>query len=213
MAIQSPIGSGISLGEFLVTLLDAVNRSMELNGDEFIHVDDYDGGKSLTLNPAIAELLGGSLDGIQKWVVVEIMKIEAVDTSEDDDDNPTQWTYKGQIVRPSTETLGYGDGSTRFTSNGGTGGWVRLCECTKEDDWVNVYNFREYKNDGAGMQGNGVNHDGSSYPENVKMTDLMVGELYPAMEVTKWKTDDEGNRRRIIEYWVNSPNGEDGTCT
>lgn len=48
MTIPTPNGSGMGLMEFLELLRKAVNRSFELNGDDSIHVESFDGGRNLS---------------------------------------------------------------------------------------------------------------------------------------------------------------------
>ena len=195
MAIPPLSGSGMGLGEFLELLRKGVNRSFELRGDDSIHVTSYDGGRNLSFagNTTVEES--------SSWVVVEIDSSDD-GTSNDSDGNPTQWKYKGYIVRPKMNTKGYGSGS-----------WVRVeIEPPSSPIEVDIFNFREYMNDGSGIQGNGINHDGSSYPENVKMVPLQKGEIYPAMRVSRLESKKGEEDKQTFEYWVNSENGEDGTC-
>ena len=134
---------------------------------------------------------------------MQITSKSAVSASNDSDGNPTQWKYEGQVLQPSSSKYGYE-------------GWIPAVFTDENGDAVtnivDIFNFREINNDGTGIQGNGINHDGTAYPTNVKMIDLLVDEIYPALKVTKTKIDKSGEEERIYEYWVNSPNGEDGTC-
>ena len=126
-------------------------------------------------------------------VVVQITEKTEVSTSNDDDGNPTQWTYRAKRVLKTAS---------------GYAGWVSA-DTQRGAPELQTYNFREYLNDGDGRQGNGVNHDGTDYPVGFRMQSLEVGGIYPGMEVVA----PDGSGGSVVEYWVWQANGEDGTCT
>ena len=181
MSIPPLNGSGLGLGEFLELLRQGVNRSYDLQGDDYIQVSDFDGGRNLRFVPEGS----ASATPWPVWVVVQITEKDS-GSQPDDDGNPTQWKYKGQVLQPVPNKNGY-EGWEVMPSTG-----RRIVAPT-----VDIYNFREINNDGDGIQGNGINHDGSSYPANVKMIDLGVNEIYPALKVTKSKVDGSGEGTRV----------------
>ena len=63
MAIPTPNGSGMGLGEFLELLRRGVNRSLELNGDDSINVEQFDGGRNLSFVGAEKKQFFGKITG------------------------------------------------------------------------------------------------------------------------------------------------------
>ena len=82
-----------------------------------------------------------------------------------------------------------------------TGGWLA--------DWItplSCYNLIEYGNSGVGVQGNGVDVDGTDFPATFALQPCPVGTLVLMYTVRRSISEN-------IEYWFQYESGIDGTCT
>lgn len=101
--------------------------------------------------------------------------------------NPVQWTYTF---------------AEAYKATGGYGGWATLTGGRTGT----AYNYLEEANTATQTRyGNGVAHDGD-YLETYAMQPFQP--LYPVKVTKVWPADGTAE-----EYWLNYPNGEDGTCS
>lgn len=114
-----------------------------------------------------------------------------VAASNDTNGNPTQWIYTASEAYKSD--VGYAAWTVKAAEDGFTG---------------NCYNFSENTNDGTGVQGNGIDHDGSGYPSTFSMQPIPIPQFVPGYLVSA--PDGAGI---ALEAWVNWVNGEDGECS
>jgi hypothetical protein len=185
----------MGLGQYLERLRMAVNRSVEVRGDQDILVQQTDGGVSLKLNrdrvvtspirwfkvTAIAEHVGGGGT-----------------PARDSSGNTVIWDYT------VTEQF------KRFRAHGdfdGTSPWQDLT-----DGFVGTaYNHEETDNTASGsapQQSTGVIH-GGSYPSTWNMTPLKIGAVYPGVLVDVVDNLGVVDDQEILLF---GPTGEDGTC-
>jgi hypothetical protein len=98
-----------------------------------------------------------------------------------------QWSYS--VKRTSKTATGYSNWSGTGTA-------------------FTAYNSMEYINDGSGVEGNGVDIDGTDFPTGFSIQPIPAGSpvLIHKLDILNGGEPDE-------EYWFCVPNGIDGTCT
>lgn len=101
-------------------------------------------------------------------------------------DSTNRWTYS--FVEVVKKTAGYGGWSTR---TGGRTGTAR--------------NMFEDMNDGAGIEGNGINVDGTDFPAGFKMQPVPAGTVVMVYRVLEASAGAQ-------EFWFDFVNAVDGTC-
>jgi len=101
-----------------------------------------------------------------------------------------QWTYSWVEVEKTS--AGYGGWTTRDEGRSGT------------DD---AYNRAEDMNDGADLEGNGVDVDGADFPAGFAVQPAPTGSIV-LMEAVHFPLDGEA----AVEYWFTHENAIDGTC-
>lgn len=88
MTVQNPIGTGMSLGDFLEILREAVNRSYDLTSDGSIHVNQHSSGRliSAVQTPVVffAAIIGWTDFGDSKKRWKYMWKEVDIDGAEDD---------------------------------------------------------------------------------------------------------------------------------
>ncbi len=117
----------------------------------------------------------GGQTGEDLWFVAKITGATA--------GNPNQWSYSW--TRQKLTTSGY----TGWTDDEQTGN-------------ANAYNLSEVMNDGAGLEGNGVDIDGADFPAGFELMPVPVGAFV-------WMRAVKG---ALTEYWFQYENGIDGEC-
>ena len=117
------------------------------------------------------------------------------DTSvEDANGMPVRWTYTVY------EVVKTGRGYSAWTQKSDGGEYAG-----------DGFNFAEDQNTGTGIQGNGVDHDGSNYKTTFNMSPLSIGHIYPGVVISAPFSFNSKNMIEL-EAWVWGMNGEDGTC-
>jgi hypothetical protein len=187
----------MALGQYLERLRMAVNRSVEIRGDQDILVQQTDGGTNLKLNRVNVIKATSPI----RWFEVTALSTykgghgqSAVDRS----GNPVIWNYS--VKEKFKRHRAHGDFD-------GTGPWQDLT-----DGFVGTaYNHEETNNTASTsdpQQSTGVVH-GGSYPSTWDMTPLKIGAIYPGVLV------DVVDNLGVVEdqeIWLWGPTGEDGQC-
>ena len=98
------------------------------------------------------------------------------------------------------------------TNNGGSVRWN-----VWENGWKgHAYNMMEHNNDGEGVQGHGVDIDGSAYPNTFTMQPVPIGTIVAGWIFERQNFVDigvsHGIARPTNEVWFCIPNADDGTC-
>lgn len=167
-------------------------------------------------DPLTAENLRAGVPGINEilkmwpWVLDSLRRVDQL--FDDRNPSPFKFIFPGKILATTQ------DGTNRWKydiieqakASKGYGGWADGGRV------VVARNLVENQNDGAGVEGNGVDHDGADIG-NFDIVPAPVDCIVWVHEVSFIPTDDPDSPTddpldAIIEYWFQYENADDGTC-
>lgn len=205
-----PLQPDQPLLEWLDDIRRAANRGAIAEGGSGISVSQSADGRVISMDKALGLDSSSIVSQLRVFRINSSTPISGSgDASESDDDNgnPTQWTYSVSLVRKA---------KAGYSRKGRTdmGAWV------VSDPFVGIgYNFLEDLNTGIGQLQNGVNHDNSSgYPATWAMQPLQNESIHPGMVIEVGVEPDtppregESSVKVVRECWLMPYSGEDGTC-
>lgn len=205
-----PLQPDQPLLEWLDDIRQAANRGAIAEGGSGISVSQSADGRVISMDKTSGLDSSSIISQLRVFRINSSTPIPGTgDASESDDDNgnPTQWTYSVSLVRKAK--AGYSMKGTNDRE-----AWV----VSGSFDGTG-YNFLEDSNTGVGQLQNGVNHDNSSgYPANWKMQPLQKGSIHPGMVIEVGVEPDtppregESSVKVVRECWLMPYSGEDGTC-
>jgi hypothetical protein len=178
----------------IVLMTDSDRREM-IRIKSFVDSLTGDGLSNTPYGAAIAAQVARGSSGSSErprppFTFFEITDATAIDASNDQWDNPTQWTYAvKEVVKTAVGYDGWNDKTDGWTGDG--------------------FNFAEIGNTGTGRQGNGVDHDGTDYIEWWNMEAVGTGLILPGV-ILNVVVDNTNTQEGW--FWP-FPNGEDGTCS
>tara|TARA_Y100000310_G_C20588352_1_gene766621 strand:- start:629 stop:1252 length:624 start_codon:yes stop_codon:yes gene_type:complete len=199
------LGSGMALGQYLERLRMAVNRSVEIRGDQDILVQQSDGGVNISLNPRVANVIPASVRWFRVTAVAAYSDVNGP-VNDGNNDDPVMWVYTVTEVFKRFLAHAVADFTPTSTT---TGPWRTLTGGIVDGTAYNVFETFNTKKTDEPQQATGVIH-GNDFPSTFDMTPLKLDAVYPG--VVQNVLDDAGvvfNTEILI--W--GPCGTDGTCS